>query len=86
MIALIMEAASTSETLVKYQSVWCCNPQDTRRHTYHCENRRSFMEVQAEQNKIFHVEAYTYSATNIFLFLEKMAITCFEECSNQHIN
>jgi hypothetical protein len=42
MIALMMEAASTSETLVNfYHTTWCYNPEDSHLHTYRCENLKS---------------------------------------------
>jgi hypothetical protein len=33
-IALIIEAASTSETLVNYQTAWCYNPEDSHLHMH----------------------------------------------------
>jgi hypothetical protein len=43
LIALMMEAASTSETMVNfYQTTWCYNPEDSNLHTRHRENLKSF--------------------------------------------
>jgi hypothetical protein len=42
MIALMMEAASTSETLVNfYQTTWRYNPEDSYLHTRRRENLKS---------------------------------------------
>jgi hypothetical protein len=39
MMALMMEAASTSETSVNfYQATWCNNPEDSHLHTSRHEN------------------------------------------------
>jgi hypothetical protein len=41
-IALMMEAACTSETSINfYQTFWCNNPEDSHRHTRCCENLKS---------------------------------------------
>jgi hypothetical protein len=38
-----MEAASTSETLVKSnQTIWHYDPEDSYLHTHHCENLKSY--------------------------------------------
>jgi hypothetical protein len=40
----MMEAASTSETLVNfYQTTWCYNPEDSHLHTRH-ENLKSYLQ------------------------------------------
>jgi hypothetical protein len=42
LIALMMEAARTFETLVNfYQTTWRCNPEDGHLHTHCCENLKS---------------------------------------------
>jgi hypothetical protein len=42
MIALMMEAARSSETLVNfYQTTWRYNPKDSHFHTHRCENLKS---------------------------------------------
>jgi hypothetical protein len=42
LIALMMEAASTSETSVNvYQTTWCYNPEDSHLHTPRHENQKS---------------------------------------------
>jgi hypothetical protein len=42
LIALMMEEARTSETLVNfYQTTWCYNPEDSHLHTHRCENLKS---------------------------------------------
>jgi hypothetical protein len=44
--ALMMEAASTSETLVNfYQNIRRYNPEDSHLHTRRCENLKSQFEV-----------------------------------------
>jgi hypothetical protein len=44
-IALMMEAARTSETLVNfYQNTRCYNPEDTNLHTHRRENLKSYKE------------------------------------------
>jgi hypothetical protein len=41
--AMMMEAASTSETLVNfYQTTWHYNPEDNHLHTRHHENLKSY--------------------------------------------
>jgi hypothetical protein len=41
-IIRVMEAASTSETLVNiYQTTWCNNPEDSHPHNRSCENLKS---------------------------------------------
>jgi hypothetical protein len=41
--ALMMEAASTSETLVNfYQATWCYNPEDSHLHICFYENLQSY--------------------------------------------
>jgi hypothetical protein len=43
MIALMMEAARTSETLVNlYQTTRCYNPEDSHLHTHRRENLKSY--------------------------------------------
>jgi hypothetical protein len=43
LIALMMEAARTSETLVQlYQTTWCYNPEDSHLHTHRRENLKSY--------------------------------------------
>jgi hypothetical protein len=43
--ALMMEAASTSETLVNfYQTTRCYNPEDSNLHTHRRENLKSYVE------------------------------------------
>jgi hypothetical protein len=43
-IALMMEAARTSETLVKlYQNTRCYNPEDIHIHTHRRENLKSYV-------------------------------------------
>jgi hypothetical protein len=40
----MMEAASTSETLVNfYQTTWRYNPEDSHLHTHHHENLKSYL-------------------------------------------
>jgi hypothetical protein len=42
LIALMMEAVSTSETLVDFYETTLCNmPEDSYPHTHHCENLKS---------------------------------------------
>jgi hypothetical protein len=42
----MMEAASTSETLVNfYQTTQCYNPEDSHLHTRRCENLKSYLKV-----------------------------------------
>jgi hypothetical protein len=44
LIALMMEAASTSETLVNfYQTTWRYNPEDSHLRTHHRENLKSYL-------------------------------------------
>jgi hypothetical protein len=44
MIALMMEAARTSETLVNfYRTTRRCNPEDSNRHTRRRENLKSYL-------------------------------------------
>jgi hypothetical protein len=46
MSALMMEAASTSETLVNfYQTRQHNNPEDSHLHTHHCENIKSHKQM-----------------------------------------
>jgi hypothetical protein len=53
-IVLMMEAASTSETLVNfYQTTWHDNPEDSHLHTRRCENLKS------------HTNFHTIISTNI---------------------
>jgi hypothetical protein len=43
----MMEAARTSETLVKlYQTTRCYNPEDIHLHTHHCENLKSYLDSE----------------------------------------
>jgi hypothetical protein len=43
-IALMMEAARTSETLVNfYQTTRCYNPEDSNLHTHRRENLKSYL-------------------------------------------
>jgi hypothetical protein len=43
-IALLMEAARTSETLVNfYQTTWHYNPEDSHLHTHCHENLKSYL-------------------------------------------
>jgi hypothetical protein len=45
LIALMMEAARTSETLVNfYQTTLCYNPEDSNLHTHRRENLKSYCE------------------------------------------
>jgi hypothetical protein len=45
-IALMMEAARTSETLVNiYQITRCYNPEDSNLHTHRCENLKSYFSL-----------------------------------------
>jgi hypothetical protein len=42
-IAVMMEAARTSETLVNfYRTTWCYNPEDSNLHTHRRENLKSY--------------------------------------------
>jgi hypothetical protein len=42
--ALMMQAASTSETVVNvYQTTWRYNPEDSHLHTHHRENLKSYV-------------------------------------------
>jgi hypothetical protein len=44
LIALMMEAVQTSETLVNsYQSTWRYNPEDSHLHSHCCENLKSYL-------------------------------------------
>jgi hypothetical protein len=44
LIALMMEAARTSETLVNfYQTRWHYKPEDSHLHTHHRENLKSYI-------------------------------------------
>jgi hypothetical protein len=44
LIALMMEAARTSETLVNfYQTARCYNPEDSTLHTHRRENLKSYL-------------------------------------------
>jgi hypothetical protein len=44
LIALMMEAAGTSETLVQlYQTTRCYNPEDSHLHTHRRENLKSYL-------------------------------------------
>jgi hypothetical protein len=46
LIALMMEAARTSETLVSfYQTTRRCNPEDSYLHTHRRENLKSYLEL-----------------------------------------
>jgi hypothetical protein len=48
MEALMMEAACTSETLVKfYQTTWRYNPEDSHLHTHRRENLKSCEKMPA---------------------------------------
>jgi hypothetical protein len=42
LIALMMEAASTLETSVNYQTTWRYNPEDSHLHTRRRENLKSY--------------------------------------------
>jgi hypothetical protein len=45
LIALMMEAARTSETLVNfYQNTWCYKPKDSHSHTHRRENLKSYLD------------------------------------------
>jgi hypothetical protein len=44
LIALMLEAARTSETLVNfYQTTWCYNPEDSHLRTHSRENLKSYV-------------------------------------------
>jgi hypothetical protein len=44
LIALMMEAARTSETLIhSYQTTRCYNPEDSHLHTHRRENLKSYL-------------------------------------------
>jgi hypothetical protein len=45
-IALMMEAARSSEMLVNFsQTAWCYNPEDSQLCTHHLENLKSYFET-----------------------------------------
>jgi hypothetical protein len=48
---MIMEAARTSEMLINfYQTTWCYNPEDSRLHTHHHENLKSYLSLRTFSN------------------------------------
>jgi hypothetical protein len=50
--ALMMEAARTSETLVNfYQTTWCYNPEDSHLCTHHCENLKSYPDIDCSDDE-----------------------------------
>jgi hypothetical protein len=50
-IALMMEAARTSETLENYyQTTRCYNPEDSNLHTHHRENLKSYLVMDTSEN------------------------------------
>jgi hypothetical protein len=70
-IALMMETARTSETLVNfYQTTWCYNPEDIYLRTHRRENLKSYKcNVFNEKSGITIVEIKKSSI--IFLFSKK---------------
>jgi hypothetical protein len=54
LIALMMEAARTSETLVNfYQTTWRYNPEDSHLHTHHHENLKTYLPYYVSSIRIF---------------------------------
>jgi hypothetical protein len=52
-IALMMEAARTSEMLVQlYQTTRCYNPEDSHLHTYRRENLKSYLDTSVLFNSL----------------------------------
>jgi hypothetical protein len=53
----MMEAASTSETLVNiYQTTWSNNPEDSHLHSHYCENLKSHRDSEGEEEEEQEVE------------------------------
>jgi hypothetical protein len=61
-IALMMEAASTSETLVNfYQTTQCNNPEDSHLHTRRRENLKSHFTKKTAVAVVFVTRPNSYS-------------------------
>jgi hypothetical protein len=69
-IALMMEAASTSKTSVNfYQTTWCNNPEDSQLHTRRRENLKSHLATLILLQLIFlgHlIQCFFFSVTSTY--------------------
>jgi hypothetical protein len=69
LIALMTEAASTSEMSVKfYQTTWCINPQDSHLHTCCHENLKSHMRILILEAHIPNHKLEIFIANNALKF------------------
>jgi hypothetical protein len=77
-IALIMEAVRTSETLVNsYQSAWRCNPEDGHFLIHHRENLKVYLSDVQVGNLWITLRVYCARGRLMFVLDQKYCSCCF---------